>query len=213
MLPDSATDMAGSQGYFKFRIPLSEGLPNMTEVENTAAIYFDLNPPVITNTTNLLLVDCGLWSPSITAGADTLFATEGVVYQWYLNGEAITGATQGYHVIQQNGAYSVSVTSIHGCVNVSGEHIIVSTGGSIGKPQVSIFPNPFGDRITLVHDLVLEEDHSIQLVDMVGRTLNAVKGNGTNRLEINTIGLANGVYMLQHTYLGQTKGSWRIIKN
>lgn len=49
-LPDSATDMAGSQGYVRFAIDHLPNLPEATEVNNTAAIYFDLNPPIITNT-------------------------------------------------------------------------------------------------------------------------------------------------------------------
>jgi uncharacterized repeat protein (TIGR01451 family) len=49
-LPDSASDMAGSQGYVRFTIRHQQGLPEATEVHNTAAIYFDFNPPIITNT-------------------------------------------------------------------------------------------------------------------------------------------------------------------
>lgn len=49
-LPDSATDLAASQGYVRFAIAHLPNLPEATEVNNTAAIYFDLNPPIITNT-------------------------------------------------------------------------------------------------------------------------------------------------------------------
>lgn len=50
MLPDSASDLAGSQGGVHFRIrPKSTSIPG-TMFENSAAIYFDYNVPVITNT-------------------------------------------------------------------------------------------------------------------------------------------------------------------
>jgi uncharacterized repeat protein (TIGR01451 family) len=51
MLPDSGTDYEGSQGYVNFSIKLKENLPIGTQIKNTAAIYFDFNEPVITNTT------------------------------------------------------------------------------------------------------------------------------------------------------------------
>ena len=50
MLPDSSSDLVGSQGGVHFRIqPKSTSLPG-TLFENNAGIYFDYNEPVITNT-------------------------------------------------------------------------------------------------------------------------------------------------------------------
>jgi uncharacterized repeat protein (TIGR01451 family) len=48
MLPDSATDEAGSQGLVKFRIRPQQPLVSGTAIENIANIYFDFNEPVIT---------------------------------------------------------------------------------------------------------------------------------------------------------------------
>ncbi|MCI4670924.1 MAG: T9SS type A sorting domain-containing protein [Bacteroidia bacterium] len=49
-LPDSASDPAGSQGYFKFVIRHDGVLAPLTEISNQAAIYFDFNKPIYTNT-------------------------------------------------------------------------------------------------------------------------------------------------------------------
>jgi uncharacterized repeat protein (TIGR01451 family) len=51
MLPDSTTDYDGSMGYFQYRIKPLSNLPNGSQIENTAYIYFDYNAPIITNTT------------------------------------------------------------------------------------------------------------------------------------------------------------------
>jgi uncharacterized repeat protein (TIGR01451 family) len=51
MLPDSGSDYEGSQGYVNFSLKLKENLPIGTQIKNTAAIYFDFNDPIITNTT------------------------------------------------------------------------------------------------------------------------------------------------------------------
>ncbi len=49
-LPDSNTNLAASQGFVQFRIAQRANLPQNTRFENTAAIYFDFNAPVVTNT-------------------------------------------------------------------------------------------------------------------------------------------------------------------
>jgi uncharacterized repeat protein (TIGR01451 family) len=51
MLADSTTDYEGSMGYFQYRLKPLPNLPNGTQIENTAYIYFDYNAPIITNTT------------------------------------------------------------------------------------------------------------------------------------------------------------------
>jgi len=56
-LPPEEQDTLGSQGYVKYQISPLEGIPNSTIVKNTAAIYFDFNPAIITNTTENTLVE------------------------------------------------------------------------------------------------------------------------------------------------------------
>ncbi|MBK5286619.1 MAG: T9SS type A sorting domain-containing protein [Bacteroidia bacterium] len=51
MLPDSGTNQQASNGMIKFRIRQNPGNPQGTDIYNRGAIYFDINPPVITNQT------------------------------------------------------------------------------------------------------------------------------------------------------------------
>ncbi len=51
MLPDSNSNEEESHGFITFTINQINGLLNGTEITNSAAIYFDSNDPVITNTT------------------------------------------------------------------------------------------------------------------------------------------------------------------
>lgn len=55
-LPDSNTNEPLSHGYVQYKIKLKQGLSLGTQIRNTAYIYFDFNPPVITNTTQNVLV-------------------------------------------------------------------------------------------------------------------------------------------------------------
>ncbi len=52
LLPDSTTDKVGSNGFVKFKIKPLSTLAVDEEINNKAAIYFDFNKAVITNTVN-----------------------------------------------------------------------------------------------------------------------------------------------------------------
>lgn len=49
-LPDSTADLLGSQGFISYRIKPNSDIAVGDLIENTAAIHFDLNPAIITNT-------------------------------------------------------------------------------------------------------------------------------------------------------------------
>ncbi|MEZ4918531.1 MAG: T9SS type A sorting domain-containing protein [Saprospiraceae bacterium] len=67
LLPDSSTNLVGSQGFVSFKVSLRDDVPLETDILNTAAIFFDFNEPIYTNTTQHRLGDhfvtLGLWSP------------------------------------------------------------------------------------------------------------------------------------------------------
>ena len=50
-LPDSTSNLMGSQGFVQYRIKPKQNLPAGTQIKNTANIYFDYNFPIATNTT------------------------------------------------------------------------------------------------------------------------------------------------------------------
>jgi len=56
-LPDSTTNLEASQAYVSFTIAQQPGLEDNTVIENQAAIYFDFNEPIFTNTKWLTIAD------------------------------------------------------------------------------------------------------------------------------------------------------------
>ena len=56
LLPDSTINEPLSHGFVTYKILPKKDLPENTVIENTAGIYFDFNPPIITNTTMNVLV-------------------------------------------------------------------------------------------------------------------------------------------------------------
>ncbi len=57
-LPDSSTNSLGSQGFVKFGVNILPTTNTLATIENNASIYFDFNPPIITNTTLTTLYEC-----------------------------------------------------------------------------------------------------------------------------------------------------------
>lgn len=57
ILPDSLSNPEGSNGHIIYSISTFPGLDVDTEITNTAHIYFDFNPAIVTNTTLTILVD------------------------------------------------------------------------------------------------------------------------------------------------------------
>ncbi|MFT3681554.1 MAG: hypothetical protein QM791_14885 [Ferruginibacter sp.] len=97
-LVDSTTDEPGSHGYIMFRVKPKRGLSVGDVFSNKAAIYFDYNLPVITNTERTFITD----GSSICPGGSAKYTSSvnGVSYQWQVN----TG--NGYTNISNGGVYS-----------------------------------------------------------------------------------------------------------
>ncbi len=56
LLPDSTTNEPRSHGYLMYGIKAQTPVPDNTLIANTAHIYFDFNPAIVTNTTQSLMV-------------------------------------------------------------------------------------------------------------------------------------------------------------
>jgi hypothetical protein len=67
LLPDSNVNEPASHGFVQFRIRPRADVPLETDIFNNAAIYFDFNDPIITNTTTHRIgenfISVGLWQP------------------------------------------------------------------------------------------------------------------------------------------------------
>lgn len=199
MLPDSGADFSKSQGFITFRIMVEEGLSAFTQISNAAEIYFDSNPPIITNSTLNTLVDCGLWLPEVSNPlADVLQATEGISYQWFFNDVPISGAVERLLTIDQAGNFSVSVTSIYGCVATSAPYSVITLAvAEMDHNVLTAVPNPFKTGTTLYSPMPIGADQTVLISDMEGRIIRSMRGNGSRQLEIHKNELAVGIYTVR----------------
>ncbi len=213
LLPDSAADPLGSQGYVKFKIDISAAAQHLTIIENTASIFFDFNPPIVTNTTITTLVDCALWQPEIVSPAvNVLEASEGDRYQWYFDGAAIPGATTQWLLDPSVGTYTVEVTSMHGCVSMSNDYQWITTGilAHYGL-RMALVPNPSMGSPRLVLDEPLGERDQVQVMDVNGRVHRELMARGRQEIEVDRGALAAGLYVVRVLRDGKQLGVVRMV--
>ena len=88
---------------------------------------------------------------SIIQSGDTLFANAGSsTYQWYFNGNIISGATNYFHVALESGDYNVVATDSNGCeVEAVINDVLVHTPLAVGYWPIAIYPNPVTSTIDI----------------------------------------------------------------
>ncbi len=119
-------------------------------------------------------------------------------YQWYLDGEMITGATEQTYVPTIQGVY-YCVVSQNNCSAQSNEikAPFLSNSSFAGENKSKLFPNPSSDLITVSFDGVFDGNYTI--INALGQTVLTEKGNATNEksLKISVSNLKTGHYILQ----------------
>jgi len=101
-LAPSQDDLEGSQGYFSYSIMENPNLALDSEIQNTAYIYFDFNPAIITNTTLNINGYVGL--SSLTAGLVELYPNPSngqLTIQGMEVGEVLIYSITGQKMLQQ----------------------------------------------------------------------------------------------------------------
>lgn len=129
-LPAEQDDAAGSIGFVYFRIKPMPGYALGDIIPNTAAIYFDFNAPVITNTFNTTFVE------------------------------------------------PLSINDFDGV-------------------EVSVFPNPAKDKVTVTLSQNILNTLKVSLVDIQGKTIEVPKKAFSNTVEIDVSSLNVGLYFIQ----------------
>jgi len=108
----------------------------------------------------------------IIQSGDTLFANQGATtYQWYFNGNIISGATDYFYVATQSGDYNVVATDANGCeVEAVINNVIAGLTPAIYKDEgVVLFPNPVHDEFTIQNaQFTMGAAIQISIYDMLG---------------------------------------------
>ncbi|REJ84481.1 MAG: T9SS C-terminal target domain-containing protein [Bacteroidetes bacterium] len=82
---------------------------------------------------------------------DTLFATGGITYQWYLDNVLIPAATDSFYIPSQNGSYLVTGTDLNGCDGQSDPFAFTLTHirDKAAFASLEIYPNPVSNWLMI----------------------------------------------------------------
>jgi hypothetical protein len=138
-------------------------------------------------------------TPNVVVSGDTVKAVGYLLYQWYLNGTAIAGATHSSYTATVSGNYSVSVVTANGCHGTSNAiHITVSSIDDVAADDVFfVSPNPVKNLLTIQY----QAEGDLSVMDITGRVLNnyLLKNNGgKSTLVVDLSKLSSGIYLLQY---------------
>lgn len=201
-LPDSSSNEPESHGFISFAItPNGDLLPN-TEITNSAGIYFDHNPPIITNQV-FSTIEC-YTAPPIPVVDYNHPNIESTGYdpmdfdlQWSYNGEPLVGVQYESLIPDENGVYVLELTDANGCVSASEPYDFNSLGIPDPHPTVlSINPNPATNKAQITFFENVDETWTITAVDALGRMVSVSQQRTERRIILDVEGLASGVYML-----------------
>ncbi len=138
-----------------------------------------------------------------------------VIYQWYMDGNPIQGATDPNYEATQSGQYTLEVTDSNGCVYITNEFTvsISSTNELSGLTSLQILPNPVKTQFTLFLESDKVLDLNLKIVDISGKpTLTEkVNLNGSFQKSFDLSAFSSGVYLL-HLEHESGKAVLRIVK-
>lgn len=184
LLPDSTINFNGSQGYITYTITPKEGLDENTIIENTASIYFDFNPPIVTNTTKNTMVSC------LPIEEKTVDAVIQDGDQYTLPDGSLVG---------EAGVYTTEILDEEGCpleIIITNLDVLTDIKESDLDESISIYPNPTDSQFQLNILTKNSINHQLILTNIYGQIVlsQTINQSLTN---FSVKDLATGVYFIQ----------------
>jgi hypothetical protein len=129
-----------------------------------------------------------------------------VTYQWYLNGNPISGATSMTYTITVSGTYALMVTDSNGCSGLTPDSVITGIADQFGI-ALSIYPNPARGEFKLRTASPIAGAITVNITDMYGHRLaQQVLPELTKDVTFDLKAFAAGTYMVEVVSdLGQRK--------
>jgi N-acetylneuraminic acid mutarotase len=136
----------------------------------------------------------------IQQNGDTLFSNAGAAsYQWYFNGNIISGATDYFYVATTSGDYNVVATDQNGCeVEAVINDVVAKIQLAVGNMQLAIFPNPVAETLTFSRDQLSGTVVEISIYNVLGETVQIQESRVKTQEEtIDVSKLKSGLYYLE----------------
>ncbi|HTH55995.1 MAG TPA: T9SS type A sorting domain-containing protein [Cyclobacteriaceae bacterium] len=150
---------------------------------------------------NVIAVCVSPPTPTITGPAKdnppqlTLTSSAPTGNQWYINGNAIDGATNSIYVLIGAGDYTVTVTQ-NGCTSVSSVfHVGVVTGEISSVTEIKAFPNPGNEDIFV--SINYPGLANVKIFDTMGQPIQVPTQDEGEFIRCDIRSLSPGLYILK----------------
>lgn len=138
---------------------------------------------------------------------DSLWVNGGFAWQWYRDGQLITGSDSAAVLALVTGNYSAQVADANGCVWSTDTVLVVLNVGVPGDPLpiVTVFPIPADDQVVISAS---ERIMNVSVVDLVGR-VSTLPRTGSDTFDTNA--LSAGPYIARVRYADGRQAFVRIV--
>ncbi len=135
-------------------------------------------------------------TPVITENIGVLSTqVTGVSYQWYLDGNIISGATSSTYTYSSIGDYTVVVTTPEGCSATSAIYNVNSIGISEHSVEFRLYPNPANEFIII--NASMQDNYSVAVFDLMGKRVMNYLFQQSKTLDVSN--LSSGSYLITIT--------------
>ena len=169
MLPDSNINEPESHGFIKYSIsPKNTLFPGQT-IKNTANIYFDFNPAIITNTTfNKIKCEEKNYFFQAKLIDGKFVSVPGENYQWYENDNLLANETKQTIKPKDGVNYRVEVEDKNGCKFSSSQFSTDSYLAITNKKgfEAVLYPNPMENYLWI--DTQIKEKFTLNMYNING---------------------------------------------
>lgn len=206
LLPDSNVNEIASQGFIKYRININDEVEIGTSIYNTAEIYFDENPAIVTNTeiNTIACLDTASINP---IGDNDTLCIGSVIFS--LEGFPIGGSFSGMGVVDNDFESDLAGLGSHmiyynyeddnGCSSTDSIEVMVVDCLGVNKEnknRITIYPNPFRDYTKLKFDKELAKGYAVIIHDILGEEVYRNEEVTGGQLILNKQELGTGIYLL-----------------
>lgn len=150
---------------------------------------------------------------TITQSGNTLTASSSSSYQWYLDGQPISGATGQSHAITADGSYSVVVAG-NTCPS---EVVTVTTGIADAADNIlafGVYPNPNNGIFTVVFNSEDKENYTLEVRDVLGALLskeNITNFAGAYSQQLDMAQKGKGLYTISLSGANKKYSKWVVV--
>jgi len=150
-------------------------------------------------------------TPTITLSNDVLTSSSATGNQWYLNGVAISGATEQTYIVTKNGNYTDVVTIKE--VSSSTSNIVTISNFVTGFSVKKVYPNPTNGILNISY--ACDQDNAtINLYNMMGEKIQSINVSKSNVLQTSSFDLttvAEGFYFINMSNHNARSASFKVI--